>query len=132
MPGRYWLLSKVGAAHLQHLGDRHDGAFGVHHHAGADVEDLDDVRRLPGAEGGDAGVQRLRIGALEDRHDLVVALALVEFLGERLDDLVVGAGHGVPPLDLGDGEGGRAGKQGESDSRTGRKALKLHVFSPGF
>ena len=132
MPGRYWLLSKVCAAHREDLGDRLDGALGGHHHAGADVEDLHDVRRLAGAEGGDAGVQRLGIGALEDRHDLVVALALVEFLGERLDDLVVGAGHGVPPGDLGDGEGGRGGKKGEGGGRTGRKALKFHVFSPGF
>ncbi len=58
-------------------------------------------RRLVGAEGGDAGLQGLRIGALEYRNDLVVALAFVELLGQSLDDFVVGAGHRVPPLDLG-------------------------------
>ena len=47
MPGRYWLLSKVSAALREHVGDRLDRAFGGHHHAGADVEDLDDVGRLP-------------------------------------------------------------------------------------
>ena len=112
MPGRYWLLSKLAAALLEHVGDRNDGALGVHHDAGADVEDLHDVRRLMGAEGGDAGLQGLVVGALEHRHDLVVGLAVVEVLGQRLDDVVVGAGHRVPPLDFGGGHRG-AGIDGE-------------------
>ena len=120
------------SAHRDHVGDRLHGVFGGHHGAGAGVEDLDDVRRLAGAVGGDAGVQRLGIGALEDRNDLVVALAVVEFLGKRFDDLVVGAGHGVPPGNLGDGEGGRRGQKGESNGRTGRKALKFHRFLSRF
>jgi hypothetical protein len=89
-----------------------------HHDAGSDVEDLDDVGRLAGAEGGDAGVQGFRVGSLVDRDDLVVALGGVEFLREVLDRLVVGAGHRVPPLDLGLGlgrnrRGARHGDKGE-------------------
>jgi hypothetical protein len=95
----------------------------------ADVEDLDDRRRLVGTEGGDACVQRLRIGALEDGHDLVIRLALVELLGKRLDDLVVGAGHGVPPLDLGDGKRSVRGAGGKRQAEDGRDG-ELHGKPP--
>jgi hypothetical protein len=65
-----------------------------------------------------AGVQGFRIRPLVDGNDLVVALGGVEFLREVLDRLVVGAGHRVPPLDLGLGlgrnrRGARHGDKGE-------------------
>lgn len=90
----------------QHLGHRLDRALGRHHDAGAHVEDLDDVGGLTGAEGCDAGVQRLGVGALEDRCHLVVRLARVEIRGDLLDHFRIGARHGVPPADLGLGRGG--------------------------
>ena len=100
MPGRYWPC-RIDAGLLQHVGDRNDGILVVHHHAGADVEDLDDVRRLSRLEGVDARLQRFRIGSLEDRNDTVVGVAGVEFLGERLDDLGVRAADAEPELQLG-------------------------------
>ena len=128
--GQVLALVELEARVGQHVRDRLDRAFGRHHHAGADVEDLDDVRRLAGAEGGNAGVQRLGIGALEDGNDLVVLLAGVEVLGNLVDHLGIGAGHGVPPGDLGHGKGRGGGKQGQGGGETGRKAAKLHVSLP--
>ena len=93
---------------LHQLVDRLDGAVGAHHGRGADLEHLHDVRRGAGAERGDAGIHRVRIGALVGRHDLVVGLAGVEFVGELVDDVVVAAGHRVPPLELDHRMGGVA------------------------
>ena len=55
---------------------------------------------LSGAEGGDAGIHGVGIAALVGRDDLVVLLGRIEVVGELDDQIVVGAGHGVPPLDL--------------------------------
>ena len=56
----------LGIGHqLMHRIDR---ALGRHHRRGADLEDLHDVRRLLGAEGGDRRGQGLGVRALEDRR----------------------------------------------------------------
>jgi hypothetical protein len=104
--------------------DRLDRVLGGHHRRGAHFEHLEDVRRVAGAERGDRGGHRLRIAALVDRVDLVVALALVEALGQVVDAIVVRAGHRVPPLDLGDSlrrcrEAGKRG--GERQPAKGRE-----------
>ena len=57
--------------------------------------------RKSGPEGGDGRRHGLVVGALVGRHDLVVLLAGVEFLGQVVDPLVVDGGHRVPPHDLG-------------------------------
>ena len=75
-------------------------AGGRHHGGGADLEHLHDVRRLSRAERGDAGVHGIRVAALVGRDDLVVLLGRIEVGGELDDQIVVGAGHSVPPLDL--------------------------------
>jgi hypothetical protein len=63
---------------------------------------------LLGAERGDARVQRFGIGALEDGFHLVIRSgSALNSLASLVDHLVVGAGHGVPPRNLGDGKGGR-------------------------
>ena len=86
---------------LHQLVDRLDGAGGAHHGRGADLEHLHDVRRVAGTERGDAGVHGIGVAAFVGRDHLVVRLAGVELFGELVDDIVVAAGHGVPPLDLG-------------------------------
>jgi hypothetical protein len=128
--GQVLALVERLAAHGEHFGNGLHGALGRHHRAGAGIEDLHDVRRLSGAESGDAGIQRFRIGSLEHRNDLVVALALVEFLRKLLDDLVVRAGHRVPPGNLGDGKGGTCGKQRGKSGEAGRETGNSHWFAP--
>ncbi|MNS58514.1 hypothetical protein D3C72_914360 [compost metagenome] len=98
--GQIFVLVEGITAFLQNIRHRLDGAGGTHHHTRAGVEDLNDRGRLLGAEGGNAGIQGFRIGALEDGRDLVIFLALVELFRQRIHDLVIGAGHGVPPLDF--------------------------------
>ena len=108
----------VGIGHQ--LVDRIDRAFGGHHVGGADFEDLHDGRCLLGAEGRDRRGQRLGIGALVDRHDLVFALRLVEAGSDLVDRFTQVAAHGVPPLNLGlRGRDRRARQNG--DSRDGRQ-----------
>jgi hypothetical protein len=63
---------------------------------------------IAGPERGDAGVHRIGIAALVRRDDLVVLLGGVERFGELDDDVVVAAGHRMPPLDLGLRQGGLA------------------------
>jgi hypothetical protein len=100
------LGSKGSAGILHDLAHRHDGALAGHHGGGADLEHLQDVRRIAGAEGGDGGGQGLVVAALEGGHDLVVFLAGVEVLGQVVDPFAIGAGHRMPPLDFGLGLGG--------------------------
>jgi hypothetical protein len=85
---------------LHQLVDRFDGALGAHHGRGTDLEDLQDVRCGAGAECCDAGIHGVGIAALEGRDHLVVLLAGIEVSRELVDDVVVAAGHRVPPLDL--------------------------------
>lgn len=109
--GQIFFLVEGVAAFLQYFRHRFDCAGSTHHHAGTGVEDLNDRRRLLGAEGRNAGIQGFRIGALEDGHDLVVCLAIVELFRERVHDLVIGAGHGMPPLNFRRGECVRCDKK---------------------
>ena len=117
---------------LHQLIDRLDGAGGAHHGRGADLEHLHDVRRVAGAECGNAGVHGVGIVALEGRDDLVILLAGVEFLGELVDDVVVAAGHGVPPLQL------RHRISGIGERERGRQrgcnavVSKIHQNPPGW
>jgi hypothetical protein len=71
------------------------------HRLGADLEYLHDVRGILLPVGGDGGRQRLRIGALPQRLDLVLALAVVELLGLGLQRLAELAGQRMPEVDLG-------------------------------
>jgi len=48
-------------------------------------------------------------------------------VGKPVDDVVVAAGHGVPPLDLGHGISGRGGKcQRGRDHRSCPELSKIH------
>jgi hypothetical protein len=58
------------------------------------------VRRIARAVGGDRIGHGFRIASLVDGNHLVVALALIEPLGERVDAIVVASGLRMPPLDL--------------------------------
>jgi hypothetical protein len=83
---------------------------------------------LVGAEGRYPGVQGFGIGTLENGHDPVVALALVELLRQRLDDLIVGARHSMPPLDFGlrKGAGGGSGEERETDDGRSNGSHTVH------
>ncbi len=102
-PGKILRFIEGEAALLEDLGGRHDRALGRHHRAAAGIEYLNDRRRLLRAEGRNPRIQSFGIGALEDRHHFVGALARVELLGELLDHFVVGARHCMPPLQFGGG-----------------------------
>ena len=117
---------------LHQLVDRLDGAGRGHHRGGADLEHLNDVRRGAGAERGDAGIHGVGIAALEGRDDLVVGLAGVEILGKLVDDVIVAAGHGVPPLDLGHSVGRRCERQRNSHCRRCAELSKCHGIPPGW
>ena len=69
--------------------------------AGADLEDLREMRRLAGAERGDRRGQHVGIAALVDRLHLDRVLALVERVGELVDLFAECRGHRMPPDDLG-------------------------------
>ncbi len=97
-PGQILRFVEGEAALLEDLRCRHDRALGGHHRAAAGIEHLNNRRRLLRPESRDTGIQCLGIGALEHRHHLVGALALVELLGEFLDHFVIGTRHCVPPL----------------------------------
>ena len=84
---------------LHQLVHRVHGA-GQHHGLGADLEHLHDVRRVLLPVRGDGGGERLRVAALAQRLDLVLALAVVELLDLGLQRLAERAGHRVPEVDL--------------------------------
>ena len=64
----------------QQLVHRADRRAGRHHGGGADLEDLDDMRRVAGAPGGDRAGHGIRVAALEAGDDGDAALAVVEAL----------------------------------------------------
>ena len=113
---RIELLARLG----HQLVDRLDRALRVHHRRRAHLEHLHDRRRVLRAVGGDRRGHRLGIRALEDRHDLVVGLFLVEAIGEAVDAIAERTRHRMPPLDFGDGLRGRcasAKRKGDYEAR---------------
>ena len=103
------------ASILHDLSHRHGDALAGHHRRSADLEHLQDVRRLAGAIGRHGGGERHVVRALVGRHDLVLFLAGVEILGQVVDPLVVDGRHRVPPLDFGLSlRGARCGQTGQS------------------
>ncbi len=108
----------------QHVHRLH-GAGRRHHGGGADLEHLHDVRRLAGAEGGDAGIHGVGIAALVGRDDLVVLLGALKSLASLTMTIVVGAGHRVPPLDL----GLRRGIAGRKQHRAGSEPAQADRIS---
>jgi len=89
------------ASVLHDLAHRDDGALAGHHGGGADLEHLQNVRGVAGAECRDGSRHRFVVGAFKGRHDLVIFLALVELSGQVVDPFTVDRGHGMPPLDFG-------------------------------
>ena len=74
---------------------------GRHHGRGADLEDLQDVRLLASAEGGDAGVYRPGRVAFVRANDDVVLLRGIECFDLLGQQLTQAAGEGVPSFNLG-------------------------------
>ena len=91
----------VHAGFGHELVDRLDRAFRGHHRRRAHFEDLQEVGLFTGAERRDPRVQGLGIIALEGRHHDIVALAVVEALGNLVDQFTEAAAVGVPPLKFG-------------------------------
>ena len=115
---------------LHQLGNRLDRALGGHHGRGADFEHLHDARGVAGAERRDPGVQHVGVAALEGRDDLVVGLRGVEVIGELDHDIVVRAGHRMPPLDLGHRVSGRRERKRDSDCRGSAEMSVSHQIPP--
>ena len=109
--------------------DRLHRALGGHHRRGADLEDLHDMRRVAGAEGGDRRGHRLGVGALEHRGDLVGGLRRVEVAGDLVDHLGIDCGHRMPPLQFDRLGRGRSDTRGENGRRR-RDHDRLHVRVP--
>ncbi len=117
----------AGLAH--HFADRHDRAFRTHHRRGADLEHLQDVRRVAGAIGGDRRRHRDVVCALVGRRDLALLLAGVETARQAVDPVAQGARHRVPPLHLGLGQ--RAGRaEREHDAAAAFGAMSCGTWSP--
>ena len=115
---------------LHELVDRLHRALCGHHGGGADFEHLHDRGRVTSAECSDAGVHGVGVAALVGRHDLELALRGVEIIGQLDDDVVVAAGHGVPPLDLGYGVGGRGKSQRKGCGQRRAKLSNEHRDPP--
>jgi len=64
--------------------------------------------------------------------DFVVGLAGVEIVGELVDDIVVAAGHGVPPLDLDHRMRWCRGSKGQRDGgcQNSAELSKSHQIPP--
>ena len=93
----------------QQLVQRLHRAARGHHRRRADLEHLDDMRRVAGAEGRDRRDHRLGIGALEAGIDLVLGLRGVEVGRDLLEHPAERLGQAVPEIDLDAGLGLRAG-----------------------
>src|SRR5262249_61391867 len=109
-------------------------ALGRHHVCRADLEHLHDVRRLLGAEGRYRRGERLGVGALVDRDHLVVALTLVETVGQSVHRLAEIAAHGMPPLDFGlrpcSGRTGEDGRRGDGREKKPCHCWKTSLRTP--
>ena len=93
------------------------------------------MRRIAGTECGDAGVHGVGIATLEGRNDFVIRLAGVEVFRELVDDVVVAAGHGVPPLELDRrlrGGGGKSQCGGDCGSSAELSKSQSHQIPPGW
>src|SRR5207249_2510153 len=69
-----------------------------HHRLRPHLEHLHEMWRVLLTIGGYRGSERFRVAALVERLDLVLALALVELLGQRDEGVVELARHGVPSV----------------------------------
>ena len=58
------------------------------------------MRRVSGPKSGNTGIQRVGIAAFIADDDFVVFLGCIEIIGQFVDDIIIGAGHRVPPLDF--------------------------------
>ena len=76
--------------------DGTDGTLGGHHAGGAHFEDLNDVRMLLGAEGGNGGGHGFVVVALVHALDFVLVLRSVEVLDDVVGDLTEFTAHAVP------------------------------------
>ena len=119
---------EVDAVLGQERFDRNRRALRTDHGGGAGVEDLKNVRLFTGPEGGDAGGQGFFVASLENRNDLVVALAGVEVGCDLVDRLAQLAAHRVPPGDFGLGNG-RVRREGETGNCRAQ-VQKLHQDTP--
>jgi len=93
-------LDQTSRLLLHHLLNRLHGALGGHHRGGADFEHLHDVRRVACTIGGNASVHRIGIRAFVTRNDFVFFLGRVELVSQLDDDVVIRAGHRMPPLNF--------------------------------
>ena len=123
---RLELLARIG----HQLVDRLHRPLGRHHRRRADLENLNDMRRVAGTERRDTRVHGIRIGTLVTDDDLVVLLGGVEILGELDHHVIVGASHGVPPLDLDLREGRGTRKRGKGEKGRAERATSNHENLP--
>ena len=112
---------ELRATHRHHFADRLDRAFGSHHRGRADFIDLQDVRRVAGAECGHGGGEGLTVASLVGGDDDVVLLGGVEILCQIVHPFAERTAHGMPPLNLGLGLGG----QGETQARVPRRKFSV-------
>ena len=113
---------------LHQLVDRLDRALRTHHGRGPDLEHLQNVRRVAGAERGDRRGHRFGVLSLEDRDDLVFLLAGVEAVGELVDLVVERPLHRMPPLDF--GLGSRSSGEQDGARQDANANLGAHAASP--
>jgi hypothetical protein len=105
-------------ASFKHLVDRFDGLAG-HHGGGAHLVNLQDRRRLAGAVSGDTRRQALFVVAFINRHNLDVAVRLVEAIRQGIHFLTQFAFHRMPERDLGRRQRLSADRQGQRDAQRG-------------
>ncbi|SVK46529.1 Uncharacterised protein [Acinetobacter baumannii] len=111
-------LVEVDAGLFKHFIDRFDG-FAGHHGGGAHLVNLQDRRRLAGAVSGDARRQALFVVAFINRHNLDVAVRLVEAIRQRVHFFTQFAFHRMPERDFCRRQRLCADRQGQCDAQRG-------------